>query len=70
MREIVHIPGGVQYKFSPYPARGTVGVYRKVDPTKSSYITFDPDGMSKNTWRQTVGPGLETIKDTRVHTLS
>ena len=43
---------------------------REVDPTKSGYINFDPDGMSKINWIPTGGQVSEYRRDYRSETCS
>ena len=43
-------PEGDGRNFGQNPEGGTTSVYRKLYPTKSGYLTFDPCGMSTINW--------------------
>ena len=64
--ELLNSPEVSEGNLKPYPKGGTASVARKGDPTKSNYLTFDPDGVSTINWWLNRGKVLEYNKPTRV----
>ena len=60
-----YVQEGGGNNFEQNPEGGTTSVTCEVNPTKSGYLTFDPDGLYIINWRPTEGQLLETSRPQR-----